>query len=320
MVQYVLKRLLWLIPILLGVTFIVFMLLQFAPGDPATLALGVDATEEKRAEWKAEQGLDQPILVQYGTYVYDVVTKLDFGTSYSTKREIITEIRQRLPVTLLVVIIAIALTVLVGVPIGVISAVRQYSFIDNLTMMFALITVSMPSFWVGLMFSIIFALNLRWLPASGLYGPEHYILPCTALSLSGIALIARMTRSTMLDVIRQDYITTARAKGVSELVVITKHALRNTLIPVITMTGMGISILIGGAMVTEIVFAIPGMGTYLVISIRALDYPAVLGTVIVLATLSTVIMLLVDLAYALVDPRIRSQFKGKKSFKWGTKT
>ncbi len=312
MLRYILKRLLWMIPVLLGVSFIVFTLMHFAPGDPAESALGYEATDEQKDKWRIEQGLDKPFLVQYGTYMYKVITKLDFGTSYNTGRPIITEIKDRFPTTVSVALVAVALTQLVGIPIGIISAVKQYSVADNVLMILALIGVSMPSFWVGLMFSIIFALNLRWLPASGLYGPKYYILPCTALALCSIAMSARMTRSSMLDVIRQDYITTARAKGVSENKVITKHALRNAMIPIITQIGMSTSMLIGGAMVTEIVFAIPGMGTYLVNSIRALDYPAILSTAIVIAFFTSIIMLIIDLAYAFVDPRIRSQFKGKK--------
>lgn len=315
MIVYVLKRLLWMTPVVLGVTFIVFTLLHFAPGDPASLVLGVEATDAQKAEWKAEQGLDKPFFVQFAAYVYDVVVDLDFGKSYNTNRPIITEIQQRLPKTLAVVLLSIALMQIVGIPIGIMSAVKQYSFGDNLAMILALIGVSMPTFWVGLMFSIFFSLNLRWLPASGLYGPEYFILPCVTLALAGIAMTARMTRSCMLDEIRKDYITTARAKGVSEQMVINRHALKNALIPVITQVGMAICILIGGAMVTEIVFSIPGMGTYMVNSIRGLDYPAVLGSVVVVAVFSSLVLLIVDLAYAFVDPRIRSQFASRKLFR-----
>lgn len=314
MIRYVLRRFLWMVPVLLGVTLIVFTLTHIAPGDPAESALGFETSDEIKEEWREEQGLNDPFLIQFGRYAYKVFTQLDFGTSYSTRRPIFDSIKARFPTTLKVCLFAVALTNLIGVPIGIISAVKQYSFTDNLLMVLALIGVSMPSFWVGLMFSIIFALHLRLLPASGLYGPKYYILPTTALALCGIAMTARMTRSSVLDVIRQDYITTARAKGVSEYKVIMKHALRNALIPIITQIGLSLSILIGGAMVTEVVFAIPGMGTYLVQSIRALDYPAILGTSIVIAFFSSVILLIVDLLYALVDPRIRSQFKGKKSF------
>jgi peptide/nickel transport system permease protein len=319
MLSYVFKRLLWMIPVLLGVTLIVFTLLHFAPGDPATLALGIESTPAERDAWRAQEGLDKPFFVQYAKYCYNAFVKLDFGKSYASRRPIISEIQQRLPKTLLVVLFSIILMQLVGVPIGIISAVRQYSFTDNLVMILALLGVSMPSFWVGLMLSIVFALNLRWLPASGLYGPKYFILPSVALALAGIAMSARLTRSCMLDVIRQDYITTARAKGVSERMVINKHALRNALIPIITQTGMGASILIGGAMVTEVVFAIPGMGTYMVNSIRAMDYPAVLGAVVVIAVCASLILLLMDLGYALVDPRIRSQFKSKKALSRGAR-
>jgi len=314
MIGYIVRRLLWMIPVLLGVTLIVFSLLYFAPGDPSTLALGVDATQQQKDQWKAKEGLDKPFFVQFGTYCYKVFVKLDFGRSYTSHRPIMSEIEQRLPKTLLVVLFSIALTQSVGVPIGILSAVKQYSFTDNLVMVLALVGVSMPSFWVGLMMSILFALNLGWLPASGLYGPQYYILPCVTLSLCGIATSARMTRTCMLDVIRQDYITTARAKGCAESAVINKHALKNALIPILTQIGMGACMLIGGAMVTEMVFSIPGMGTYLVNSIRAMDYPAVLGAVLVVAICSCIILLIIDLCYAFVDPRIRSQFRSKSLF------
>lgn len=314
MLRFILKRLLWMIPVLLGVSFLVFTLMHLAPGDPAESALGFEVTDGQKNEWRESQGLNDPFLLQYARYIYKIVTKLDFGKSYSTNRPIISEIKARFPTTVSVALVAVILTQLIGIPIGIISAVKQYSVLDNVLMVFALVGVSMPSFWVGLMFSIIFALNLRWLPASGLYGPKYYILPCTALALCAIAASARTTRSSMLDVIRQDYIVTAQAKGVSRQKVILKHALRNALIPIITQVGMGVSILIGGAMVTEVVFSIPGMGTYLVQSIRGLDYPAILSTAVVMSFFTSVVMLLIDLTYALVDPRIRSQFKGKRLY------
>lgn len=312
MIQFVLKRLLMMIPVLLGVTFIVFSLLHLAPGDPATLALSLNATEEDKEIWRAENGLDDPFIVQFGRYCYNVFLKLDFGKSYATNRSISAEIFSRLPKTMTIGFIAVFLGQFVGIPIGILSAVKQYSWQDNLVMVIALIGVSMPPFWSGLMLSIIFALKLGWLPATGLYGPIYYILPTVTIALSGMATTARMTRSCMLDVIRQDYIVTARAKGVSERTVISKHALKNAMVPIITQMGMGFCMVVGGAMVTEAVFAIPGIGSYMVNSIKSMDYPAVLGSVLAVAFTASIVLLLMDLCYAFVDPRIRSQYKSKR--------
>jgi len=316
MLRYILKRLLWTIPVILGVTFIVYALLDMAPGDPATLVLSVDATEEQRDAWREENGLNDPFLVQFGRYCYRVVTEFDFGNSYTTKRSVGDEIAARLPKTMLVALLGVALGQLIGIPVGILSAVKQYSWQDNLFMVLALLGVSVPAFWSGLMLSILFALKLRWLPASGLYGPEYYILPTITLSLAGMGSTARMTRSCMLDVIRQDYITTARAKGVSERTVIFRHALKNALVPIITQTGMGVCALMGGAMITEIVFSIPGIGTYMVNSIKGMDYPCILGSVITVSICTSIILLIVDLAYAFVDPRIKAQYQsGRKAKK-----
>lgn len=309
MLQFILKRILMMIPVLLGVTLIVFSLLHFAPGDPATLALSLNATEDDKEEWREENGLNDSFLVQFGRYCYNVFFKLDFGKSYATNRSISAEIIARLPKTLTIAFLAVFLGQFVGIPIGILSAVKQYSWQDNLVMVLALVGVSMPPFWSGLMLSIIFSLKLGWLPATGLYSPIYYILPTVTIALSGMATTARMTRSCMLDVIRQDYITTARAKGVSERTIITRHALKNAMVPIITQMGMGVCMLLGGAMVTEIVFAIPGIGTYMVNSIKSLDYPAVLGSVLMVAFTASVVLLLVDLCYAFVDPRIRGQYK-----------
>lgn len=315
MLRYIAKRLLWMIPVLLGVTLIVFVLLKLTPGDPSAVALSFNATEEEREAWREARNLNDPLIVQYGKYVYDVFFNLDFGTSYVTNRPISEEIAARLPKTMLLAALALVLGQGLGIPVGVISAVKQYSWQDNVTMILSLLLISMPPFWSGLMLSMLFALKLKLLPATGFYGPIYWILPSVTLALVGIAQAARMTRSCMLDVIRQDYITTARAKGLSERKVINKHALKNAMIPILTQTGIAACTLLGGAIVIEMVFSVPGIGTYMVNSIKSMDYPSILGCVLVVAFCASVILLLVDLCYAFVDPRIFSQYSAKKASK-----
>lgn len=308
--RYILKRLLWMIPVILGVIFIVFSLLQMAHGDPARVALGTDASEERITEWREERGLNRPFLVQYVDYVKGIVTRFDLGTSYTTNKPVAEEIASRLPKSLIITFWAIVVMTVLGVPIGIVSALHPYSWKDNLIMTLALVFVSMPGFWLGLMLSILFALKLHWLPASGLYGVEYYILPVASVSLQQMASIARITRSCMLEVVGQDYIVTARAKGVSSRVITYKHALRNAFIPIITSLGGAGCMILGGSMITETVFAIPGMGTLIVNSIKGRDYPSVLGAVLVLSMCASLFLLLSDLAYAFVDPRIKAQYSG----------
>ena len=313
MLRYIAMRLLWMIPVLVGVTLIVFILLKVTPGDPSTIALDFNATEEERVEWRDARGLNDTIIVQFGTYCYNVFFEFDFGTSYTTNREISEEIKARLPKTILLAGLALLIGQAVGIPIGIMSAVKQYSLQDNVVMILALLGISMPSFWSGLMLSMLFSLKLKLLPATGFYGPIYWILPAVTLSLVGIANAARMTRSSMLDVIRQDYITTARAKGLSEKMVINKHALKNAMVPILTQTGIGACTLLGGAMVIEMVFSVPGIGIYMVNSIKSMDYPAVLGSVLVVAFAASIILLVIDLCYAFVDPRILAHYRSRKS-------
>ena len=315
MLRYVIKRLLMMIPVVFGVTFLVFTMLYFTPGDPAVNALGATSTEEQREAWREERGLNDSFLVRFGNYCRDVFLRGDFGKSYSGDRSISQEIATRLPVSAQLALLTILVDFLIGTPVGIISAVKRYTLLDNVLMVLTLVLVSMPAFWIGLELSIIFSLRLGLLPASGLYGPEYYILPVVSLALGGISSAARMTRSCMLDVINADYMVTARAKGVHEGVIIFRHGFRNALIPIITQIGGAAASMIGGALITEIVFSIPGMGTYMVNSIKAKDYPVVLGCVVVLAIFASIILLLTDLCYALVDPRIRAQFSARKKGK-----
>jgi len=297
-----------LIPVLLGVTFIVFSIMYMTPGDPAQLILGESAPPEAVAELRADMGLDDPFIVQYGRFVKNAVQG-DFGKSYTTKRDVFSEIFARFPNTLKLAGVGVALAIAIGIPVGIISATRQYSVLDNVSMIGALLGVSMPNFWLGLMLILFFSVNLGVLPSSGSGTFLHIILPAITLGTGSAAIITRMTRSSMLEVIRQDFIRTARAKGVAEKKVINKHALKNALIPVITVIGLQFGYLLGGAVLTETVFSWPGVGRLLVEAIRAKDTPTVLASVVFMATTFSFVNLLVDVLYAYVDPRIKSQYQ-----------
>lgn len=305
--KYILKRILMLIPVLLGVTFIVFTILSFTPGDPAQLILGESAPKAQIEQLREEMGLNDSFIVQYFNFVKNAI-RGDFGRSYTTQREVFDEIFQRFPNTLILAAAGVILAVVIGIPVGIISATKQYSLVDSVSMIAALIGVSMPNFWLGLMLILLFAVNLGWLPFAGFDSWSSIILPTITLGTGAAAIITRMTRSSMLEVIRQDYIRTARAKGVKEKKVINKHALKNALIPVITVVGLQFGGLLGGAVLTETVFSWPGVGRLLVEAIRAKDTPMVLASVVFLATTFSIVNLLVDILYAFVDPRIKSQY------------
>lgn len=306
--KYILRRLLLLIPVILGVTFIVFTIMYFTPGDPAQLILGESAQPEAIEALREEMGLNDSFIEQYFRFVTNAV-KGDFGRSYTTKRVVFDEILTRFPTTLKLTVVGVALAVIIGIPVGIISATRQYSLMDSVSMIAALLGVSMPNFWLGLMLILVFSVGLGVLPSSGLSDWKSMILPAITLGTSAAAIVTRMTRSSMLEVIRQDYIRTARAKGVAEKKVINKHALKNALIPVITVIGLQFGYLLGGAVLTESVFSISGIGRLLVEAIRQKDTPTVLGTVVFMATTFSIVNLFVDILYAYVDPRIKSQYK-----------
>lgn len=315
MSKYIIKRILLMIPVVLGVTFLIFAIMSFTPGDPAAIILGAQATPEQISELHTKLGLDQPFLVRFFDYIKNIVLHFDFGTSYTNGQDVKIEILQRFGYTFNIALLSMVFSVGFGIPLGVIAAVNRNTWKDNVSMSVALIGISMPSFWFGLMLSIIFALKLQWLPASGVGGIEYYIMPCLAVSMTGTAQMARQTRSSMLEVIRSDYITTARAKGQKERKVIYGHALKNALIPVVTQAGSIFGILLGGTLVSETIFSIPGLGSYMVTAIKSRDYPAIQGSVIFVAVVFGVAMLLVDLLYAMIDPRIRSQYSGGKKRK-----
>lgn len=305
--KYILKRILLLIPVLLGVTFIVFSIMYLTPGDPAQLILGEKASPQAIADLRHQMGLDKPFIVQYFTFVAKAVTG-DFGRSYTTNRVVFAEIFSRFPNTLILAIVGVTVSIAIGIPVGIISATKQYSITDNVSMIVALLGVSMPNFWLGLMLILIFSVNLNLLPSGGFNGIQSLILPAITLGYSSSAIITRMTRSSMLEVIRQDFIRTARAKGVAEKTVILRHGLKNALIPVITVVGLQFGNLLGGAVLTETVFSWPGVGRLLVDAIRAKDTPMVLASVVFLATTFSICNLLVDILYGFVDPRIKSQY------------
>ncbi|MCD8010434.1 MAG: ABC transporter permease [Lachnospiraceae bacterium] len=311
MIRYIIKRLLLMIPVILGVTWLIFTIMYFTPGDPARIILGTEATEEEIEELRDELGLNDGYVVRFISYVKQVFVDRDLGNSYINNRSVSEEIGMRFPYTMRVALFSTILAVLIGLPLGVLSAVNQFTWKDNAAMLLALIGISMPSFWVALMLSLLFALNLGWFPASGVGGWRYYVLPCISIALTGCASIARQTRSGMLEVIRQDYVVTARAKGVREFLVIYKHALSNALIPILTQVGSMFGVQLGGAMIAETIFSIPGVGTYMVSGIKNRDYPVVQGSILYVAIVFSLVMLLVDLMYAFVDPRIRAQYQGK---------
>lgn len=308
MYKYVLKRLILLIPVLLGVSLLVFAIMYLTPGDPAQLILGENAPKAAVEALREKMGLNDPFFMQYFRFVKNAVMG-DFGRSYTTGREVFKEIFSRFPNTLVLAVLGVIISVAIGIPVGIISATKQYSFLDSFSMVFALLGVSMPVFWLGLMLILTFSVKLRLLPSGGFDGLSSIILPAITLGVGSAAIITRMTRSSMLEVIRQDYIRTARAKGVAEKTVINKHALKNALIPIITVVGLQFGNLLGGAVLTESVYSWPGVGRLMVDAIRQKDTPTVLAAVIFLAAAFSIVNLLVDLLYAFADPRIKSQYK-----------
>lgn len=309
---YILKRLLWMIPIILGVTILIFTIMYFVPGDPTSTILGASATPAELAAKREELGLNDPYITRLLNYLKDVFLHFDFGKSYLTSRSISLELLSRFPRTILMCAACIGIAMLIGIPLGVNAAVHHGGAWDTASMVLALIGVSMPVFWVAMLLVLVFSLYLGWLPSVGYTSIQHYILPCIANSFSSLAMQARQTRSSMLEVIRSDYITTARAKGLSERRVVFGHALPNALIPVLTIAGSNFGKMLGGTVVIETIFSIPGIGSYMISGVTGRDYPVVQGSVIFLAIMFGLIMLLVDLLYAAVDPRIKSQYYRKR--------
>jgi peptide/nickel transport system permease protein len=328
---YIIKRLLQIIPVVLGVTIIAFALIHLAPGDPVRTMLGQHATQQEIDEIRAKYGLDQPLYVQYFIWLGDVLQG-DLGRSILSHEQVTTEIASRFPNTIELAIASMIFAILIGVVAGIISATKQYSVADYSVMGVALFGISMPVFWLGIMLMMIFGVFLGWLPIGGridlllpfnritgfmvfdsiitangaalLSVLRHLILPAIALGTIPMAIIARTTRSSMLEILRQDFIRTERAKGLSERKVIYKHAIRNALVPVVTVIGLNFGLLLSGAILTETVFSWPGVGRLVVDSVYARDYPLVIGCILVFALVFVIVNLITDLLYTYIDPRI----------------
>jgi peptide/nickel transport system permease protein len=323
MILYAARRVVLAIPLLLGITFVSFAIIHLAPGDPTEVITGdlrADAAAHTQKILREAYGLDKPLHVQYWNWLSRLV-RFDFGRSFSPDgRPVLAKIAERLPVTLLLNIVEMSIIVAIAVPIGVLSATRQYSLFDKVTTIFVFVGFATPDFWLALLLMILFGVQLGWLPISGLrslsweylsfWGQQtdflaHLILPIVVATFGGLAGFSRYMRQSMLEVVRQDYIQSARAKGLAERVVIGKHALRNAMLPIVTILGLSLPGLIGGSVIVESIFAIPGMGQLMVQAVFERDYPVIMGNLVIVAMLTLVANLLADLSYGLVDPRIR---------------
>lgn len=307
--KYIVKRLLLLIPVLIGVTLLVFAIMNLRPGNPGQIALGMEASQEAIDAYNAKLGLDQPFFTRYFQYMGNLL-KGDFGQSWYGSQLVSDRIFDAFPHTLTICLLSVLLAMLLGIPIGILSAVKQYSIWDRIATIIAMLFASIPKFWQCLLMSMLFAVQLKLLPAYGLDSWQSYIMPVFCLSTNTMGLTIRLTRSSMLEEIRKDYVRTARAKGAKEKSVIFRHALRNSLIPVVTACGVNFSLLLGGTVFTESVYAIPGLGSVIVKSISNKDVPMIMGCVVILAICAVVINLLIDILYAYLDPRIKAKYIG----------
>ena len=305
--KFIIKRILLLIPVLFGISFILYAIMSLTPGDPAALALGESATPEAIEELRKELGLNGGFFERYFRYIWNAV-RGDFGISYRTRNPVFDEVFTRFPTTCKLAFLGVGFSVIFGILLGVLSAIKQYSAIDNVTLAFTLGLTSMPDFWFGMMLIIVFAVKLGWFPISGAKTFSSFILPAMAVSCGYLASTIRMTRTSMLDVIHADYVRTAEAKGASETSIIFKHALKNALLPVITIVGVNIGAQLGGTIITEQVFGLPGLGTLLITSVRQKDIPMVMASTLFVAILASLINLATDILYAFIDPRIKSQY------------
>ncbi len=307
--KFILKRLLYMIPVLLGVAFLVFAILSLTPGDPGTIILGITAKPEDIASLNEQFGYNKPFLIRFFSYIKDIVLHFNLGVSYQTREPVINDIMTKFPNTLKLTIFSMSLSAIIGISFGIISAVKQYSALDHICVVTALVFACIPGFWLGLMLMMLFSLKLGWLPSYGAESLKNFILPTLTVSMTSAAGLLRLTRSAMLETIRQEYIRTAKAKGASKKRIIIKHALRNALMPVVTTLGTSFGASLGGAIIAETVFAMPGMGTLITTAIRQKDIPMVMGSTLFLAVLFSLIILLVDILYAVIDPRIMDKYK-----------
>lgn len=301
--NYIIKRLLLAIPTIFGVIFIVMLTIELVPGDPAELMLGEHATQEAVQSVRSALGLDKPLLIRYVIYIKNL-SKGDMGRSIRENREVIKEISDVWPATLKLTVAAMTIAIIIGISIGIFSAVKPNSYFDNINRIVSLFGLSMPVFWTGLVLIVIFSFWLRLLPIGGTGSLKHLILPAFTLSLPSIAMISRMTRSSLLEILKEDYVRTARAKGLSKKTVILKHAFKNALIPIVTLSGLQTGQLMGGAILTETVFGWPGLGRLMVRAIFARDYILLQGAVLVFAIAFVIINLIVDISYSILDPRV----------------
>lgn len=312
--RYILKRLLLMIPVLIGVSFLVYFILDLAPGDAVDVLAPDDATLEEKAQMREELGLNRSIFIRYGEYMIDMLHG-DMGVSYLTNQDVFATFMEKVPNTLKLGFASLLVSVGLSLPLGIYSARRRGTWKDNVSMVLALLGLSMPNFWLGLLLMILFSLKLGWLPSGGADGFASIILPAVTVGTGMMATLTRTTRSSMLDVIRQDYLRTARSKGLPEKVVINKHALKNALIPIITIIGTQMGTILGGAVLTETVFSWPGVGRLIIDSLNSRDTPQVTGSIILTTMFFSLVLLLVDLLYAMVDPRIKAQYATKKGDK-----
>lgn len=308
MTKYVIKRLLGMIPMLVMIILIVFFILNITPGKPAVIILGKDAAPEAIAALEEELGLNNPFFERYVDYLKGVL-QLDFGESYRSGKPVFDVLLPKFPTTLKLAILSVIATALLGIPLGIISAVRQYSKLDIGLTVSSLVLASVPGFWLSLMMILFFSVLLGILPSTGYTTWQHYVMPVLSISVPAAAYQARITRNQMLETMRQDYIRTAKAKGADKQRIIWKHALKNTLMPVVTTLGMRFATMLGGSMITELIYGLPGIGNEILNAITMKDTPVILGSTIFLGALFMIIMLMVDIIYAYIDPRTRAQFK-----------
>ena len=310
MLKYIGKRLLQIIPVFLLITLLVFSMLSVVPGNVAQSIAGANASVEQIKAIEEQLGLDRPFFVRYLSYMKDAI-RGDFGISWTTAKSVSREFFARLPYSLLLTFLAVGFTVIIGVPLGVISAAKQYQIIDKVTLVTSMIFACVPAFWLALLAQVLFSVQLGWLPSGGTDSWKSYIMPSFCLGASSLGALVRLTRASMLDVLGQDYIRTAMAKGGTKTHVIVRHALRNALLPVITAIGSTITVLLSGAIIIETVFSIGGIGSMLIGAVRARDVPMVMGPVIFLSLFICVVNLIVNVIYTFVDPRVRQRFAGR---------
>lgn len=308
MAKFVIKRLLSIIPLLFLVVFLVFAVINIVPGDPGRTILGISAKQEDVDAKNEELGYYDPFIVKFFRYVKNVVTKFDFGNSYTSGRPVVSEIADNFIYTFRITIFSVFFYALIGIPLGVISAVKQYSVTDNVIRVLAMLIAAFPSFWLYMLGMLVFSLWLGWLPSSGVDSWVNYILPVGLFAISSAAGLARTTRTTMLEAIRQDYVRTARAKGSSERTVIWTHAFRNAMLPIINAIGISIGAMMGGTLITEQIFAMPGLGNLAYVAIQSHDVPMVMGVTIFLSAVFCFMVLVVDVVSAFVDPRVRAKY------------